>query len=213
MQKKRQQLNCNQIALLEAAPSKEAGFVMWEMLCVIAVISGLSLFVIGHFRDAWQDIQLQQLQQDLAIILQALNNYYHQQACLKGLFPIDQNTDLMSNPSWLPEELHKEALQLHYPAGVAYRAYVKPTGQYSQMRNRPIYRFQIQAEFNQSSLSEARLTHYQNALDAQLRNGHTLLWSYPPQQMSAQFGSALWGLGWAREEFRDRARYSEDTHC
>lgn len=171
------------------------GFTLLETLLVIFVMAAIILFGVNRYLYYQQRTQDVLIKNDVKIIMQALNNYYHEQGCdaRQGDFQGNLSPDIVDDLKLLDNE------QSRFPIVQEYSAEIEKVGE--TKNKRPIYNLTVYAKLA-ANLAKPRLKWYQHQLNAGELDKHTLSWISLPALSFAQASHAFWAMQGSREYFK-----------
>jgi len=177
----------------------QGGHTLLELLMVLIVIAGISVAGLRFYRVYLQQSQVALVKNDVSVMQDALNQYFHLDGCAKG-------GDFRGNLTLSIEDLEK-TVGVKLPDGrspfvIDYGVKIVDTGIKTES-NKPVYVLEVNATLN-GKYSAQRLQWYQLQFGAGKLTGDQLTWITLPGNSVAKGQRQLWVLNGMRRLFRQQ---------
>lgn len=173
------------------------GFTLLEALLIIALAAVLVVVSINRYQYYAHQSVTMEVKSDVTSILEALNDYFHQQGCSSnGRFAGTENPSITEDLGLIRLAKGRSPLVSEYSVAIM------DDGTITQDA-KPVYQLQVTATLSEG-LSSKALAWYQTALNASLldEQNHELIWQRMPTNNIDSANDQFWVLNGTLSRFR-----------
>ncbi len=175
---------------------------------VLAVVAGITVMTLRHYRQYQQKIEASRMAQDVDLLFAGLNDYYHASVCDQGVFQ-EEGVDLIDKVKATLSK--KQIVWLKTQDVKAFHAKVLKVDNVTTQQSQPVYRLELSAEMNNEGV-QGRMQWYQQKFNAKRSASNVLYWSRMPGDMTVGAADAAENSG-AALMFKATQRLAGDPHC
>ena len=178
------------------------GFTLLELVLVLLIAASIIFLGVERYQTYQRNKDIQALQQNINLIFQALNNYYHSNCKASQTFTV--------NISNLPVNVLANLNKTNLASPSSYQVSATLIGS-TQQTQKPIYKLSVSATLNVPS---STIDLYQRMLNASSSSGTTLTWVKLPSYTIPTTSSGLWIMNTGLRAFKENTTSAQgDDTC